>query len=84
MNRIARQTVVRLLLFGLIVPPAQGVLFWIERLLRAMQDTTGATWVARLILVLGVLWLIDLVLLVLALGYNAANITSGEDDTGPE
>jgi hypothetical protein len=75
------RTILRILLTtALLLPPAQLVLFWVERLLAAMDDAQGAQWVARLILALAVLWLIDLVALVLALAINASDARQKDDD----
>ena len=66
-----RSVLVVLISAGLILPLAQGVLFWVAKLLAAMQDTAGQAWVDRLSLACGVLWAIDLTVLVVALGIHA-------------
>ena len=64
---LPRWLLATLLLAAVILPLIQGVLFWVEKLLAAMNDATGAAVVGRLLLAGGILWAIDLVALVVAL-----------------
>ena len=68
---LSRSVVSVLLAAALLFPIAQGILYWVGSLLAAMQDAAGQQFVNRLVMGLGVLWLIDLVVLVIALAINS-------------
>ena len=68
---ISRTILAILLAVAVLLPVAQGVLYWVGNLLSAMDDADGAVFAARLTLALGVFWVLDLILLVLALAVNS-------------
>ena len=70
---IARKVLIGLLVAAIIVPMVVLVLLGVGKLLAAMGDMAGALCVDRLALAGGVFWGIDLILLLLALGMNAAD-----------
>lgn len=77
---VPRSVLATLVGLALLLPLAQGVLFWVGRLLGAMQDVAGEALVGRIVLGLAALWLIDLALLVVALGVAGLG---PPDDRGP-
>ena len=68
---VSRTILAILLALAIFLPVAQGVLFWVANLLAAMDDSTGASFAERLMLGLGVFWVLDLILLLVALGMNS-------------
>ena len=68
---ISRMVLVTLLALAVLLPVAQGVLFWVRELLLAMEDELGAAIVGRLVLVAATVWIFDLIALILALAVNA-------------
>jgi hypothetical protein len=70
---VCRATIVRLLITAVVLPIIVLITLGVSQLLSAMNDAVGAAWLARVALVGGVFWLIDLVLLLIALGINAAD-----------
>ena len=62
-----------LLLAAIVVPMVVLVLLGVGKLLATMGDLTGATWLDRLALAGGMIWGIDLILLLLALSVNAVD-----------
>ncbi len=68
---ISRHVLKILVTLTLVMPVAIVVLLAVARLLAAMQDAAAAAVLDRIALAAGVLWAIDLVCLLLALGINA-------------
>lgn len=56
---------------GCLLPIALVIVLGVSRLLAAMQDGAGAAVLDRIALGLGIVWGIDLVVLLLALGIRA-------------
>ncbi len=59
----SRRLMAVLILLAVVLPIAQGVLYWVGMLLSAMADASGAMFVGRLSLVCGIVWIVDLVVL---------------------
>jgi hypothetical protein len=68
---VSRPILGYLLALSVLLPLAQGVLFWVGKLLLAMQDTAGEAFVSRVSLGCGVLWVLNLVILVIVLAINS-------------
>ncbi|MCA9246367.1 MAG: hypothetical protein KDA42_04600 [Planctomycetales bacterium] len=68
---ISRTILAILLVLALLLPVTQGVLFWVANLLAGMDDTSGAAFTQRLSLAIGVFWMLDLIVLVLAMAVNS-------------
>ncbi len=62
-----RTAILTLLCGAITLPVALGVVLGVGRLLEAMQDAAGAVVLGRIGLAVGMLWTLDLVLLVIAL-----------------
>lgn len=73
-----RSATIFLLLLALVLPVAQGVLYWVALLLGAMQDAPGAAIVGRIVLVCGAVWVIDLVALVIVLALQTLATPPGD------
>ena len=67
---ISRPILTTLVALGLLLPIIDGVLFWLGKLLAAMEDPAGESIVAHLSLTCRILWPVVLVLLVLGMGIN--------------
>jgi hypothetical protein len=70
---VARRVLIALVLVGIIAPTIVVVLVAVAKLLASMGDATGAVCVERLALAIGIFWLIDLILLLMALGVGAVD-----------
>ncbi len=68
---ISRRALNLLVTIGCLLPIALVIVLGVARLLLAMQDTAGAAVLDRIALGTGIVWGIDLVTLVLALGIRA-------------
>ena len=68
---ISRTVLTILVTLAAVLPVAIVVLLAAARLLGAMQDEAAATVLDRVALAIGVVWAIDLLCLVLALGINS-------------
>jgi hypothetical protein len=68
---ISRRVLTILVTTGCVLPLALVVLIGVARLLTAMQDASAATVLDRVALAAGIVWAIDLLCLLLALGINA-------------
>lgn len=84
------QWILRLLLVAIALPILMCLLFGLAYLLTALGDESGSVVVVRANLVLAVLWVFDVLLLVIALGFSAVLIgaprnieTTEEIVTGP-
>jgi hypothetical protein len=75
---ISRRVLTTLVTVAAALPVAIVVLLAAARLLGAMQDDAAARVLDRLALAGGVLWAIDLVALLLALGLNALGSEPGD------
>jgi hypothetical protein len=64
-----------LVTIGAVLPLALVIVLGVSRLLVAMQDTAAATVLDRIALATALVWGIDLVTLILALGINAIGPT---------
>jgi hypothetical protein len=69
---ISRNVISALVQSAIIVPMMVLIVFGAGRLLGSMGDTTGSVWLNRLAVLGGLVWTIGLVLLLVALGINAA------------
>lgn len=79
---ITRRALSLLVSIGCLLPIALVIVLGVARLLSAMQDANGAAALDRIALGLGILWALDLVILLLALGIRALENTAGErEDT---
>lgn len=77
---IPRRYVAPLVLAAIALPIVVCALIGIARLLGAMADAGGALAVDRVALACGILWIVDLLLLVIVLGINSL----GNQDGPPE
>jgi hypothetical protein len=68
---IARKVLIAFVLVAIIVPMVVLLLIGVAKLLAVMGDSLGAVCLDRLALAGGVLWGIDLLLLLVALSVNA-------------
>ncbi len=68
---ISRRVLTILVTTGCVLPIALVVVLGVARLLTAMQDATAAVVLDRIALATGIVWAIDLLCLLLALGINA-------------
>ena len=68
---VPRRAITVLVVGGLVLPIVVTVTLATARLLFAMQDTAGGAALDRVALGAGILWAIDLVSLVVALGIDA-------------
>jgi hypothetical protein len=75
-----RSTLKLLLGLALGLPLLQTLLFWVAGLLRAMGDAAAATFLGRVNVAVGVVWLAVLVGLVVLLAMKAVNESGGAQD----
>jgi hypothetical protein len=68
---VSRRILTVLVTAGCILPIAVVVVLAVARVLAAMQDAAAATVLDRIALAGGVLWAVNLVCLLLAVGINA-------------
>ena len=68
---ISRRVLTVLVTTGCVLPLALVVLLGVARLLGAMQDASGALVLDRIALGVAIVWGVDLLCLLLALGINA-------------
>jgi hypothetical protein len=68
---ISRRALTVLVTVASVLPLAIVVVLAVARLLEAMQDAAAAAVLDRIALGIGILWAIDLVCLLLAIGINA-------------
>lgn len=68
---IPRRVLKILVTIGAVLPLAIAIVLGVARLLVAMQDTAAAAVLDRIALAAAILWGVDLVTLILALGINA-------------
>lgn len=78
---ISRRVLLILVAVACVFPLAIVVLLAVARLLDAMQDAAAAGVLDRVALAIGVLWAIDLLCLLLAIGVNALGPPSGPGDS---
>jgi len=78
---IARHTIALAIAGAIILPIAICLILAVASLLSAMGDSTGGGVLRWVGLGCGIVWILDLILLVLALGINAL---SGPDENGHE
>lgn len=82
-NVFPRRILACVVVATLLLPVLICVLLGVARLLAAMQDVAGAAVVDRLALAAGVLWIVDLVVLVIFAGIElVARPVSGEAAAG--
>jgi hypothetical protein len=75
------RTALKLLLgLALGLPLLQTLLFWVAGLLGAMGDAAAATFLGRMNVGVGVLWLASIVGLVVLLAMKAVNEPAGSQD----
>jgi hypothetical protein len=84
----SRRLIFNLILFAVVLPIAQGVLYWVGLLLSATADESGALLVGRLSLICGIVWVVDLVVLLVLLalavvGSPVVESTDAADEPGP-
>ena len=65
---ISRRILAWLVIVALVLPIALSISVATARLLAAMQDEAGSAALGRAALVLGIVWVVDLVCLVIAVG----------------
>jgi hypothetical protein len=68
---IPRRVLMVLVTIGAVLPLALVIVLGVSQLLLAMQDTAAAAVLDRIALATAIVWGIDLVTLILALGINA-------------
>ncbi len=68
---ISRRVLTILVTTGCVLPLALVVVLAVARLLTAMQDAAAAAVLDRIALAAGIVWAIDLLCLLLALGINS-------------
>ena len=74
---VSRSVLTVLVAAGFVIPVAIAVVMGVGRLLGAMQDAAGAAVLDRVALAIGILWVLDVVCLVLALGINTLGPPTG-------
>lgn len=67
---ILRKILVGLVVAALVLPIVICVVLGVARLLAAMQDAAGAAALDRIALGVAILWVLDLIALLIALGVN--------------
>jgi hypothetical protein len=67
---VSRRLLALLVISALVLPIVICVLMAVGRFLSAMQDEAGALFVERLALAGGVVWGVDLIVLLIAMGIN--------------
>lgn len=75
---ISRRSLNLLVTVGCLLPIALVIVLGVARLLGAMEDASGALVLERIALGLGIVWGIDLVVLLLALGIRTLESTPDE------
>jgi hypothetical protein len=75
---ISRRALTNLITASCVLPVAIVILLAVARLLGAMEDDAARAVVDRIALAIGVIWTIDLVCLLIALGINALGPPSGQ------
>jgi len=78
---ISRRLLTILVTLAAVLPLAIVVVVGASRLLEAMQDSAAAAVLDRISLAVGILWAIDLLCLLLAIGINAVGPPPGSSDT---
>ncbi len=78
---IPKKTLARLLVAALVLPIGLCVVWGIAHLLGAMGDALWAKVLARVALIGTILWVIDLVCLLVALGVHAMGPADGSNDS---
>jgi hypothetical protein len=81
---ILRRALVVLIAVALVLPIVTLILLGTSRLLSAMDDQAGAGVLDRLALAAGVLWAIDLVVLVIVQGLHTLGPPHNRPDFPPE
>ena len=77
---IPRSILTTLVALAAVLPIVALVLLGVAALLGAMQDVSGQAVVTRLGLAAGILWIIDLVVLLVSIGIDALGRGSRSDD----
>jgi len=77
---ISQRVILWQALLGLILPVAGGVIVAAGLLLGAMGDAAGARVCRAIALGVGIVWVIDLVVLLLSLGFRAAGLGPGPSE----
>lgn len=77
---ITRRSLSLLVTVGCLLPIALVIVLGVARLLAAMEDASGAAVLDRIALALAIVWGIDLVALLLALGTRALDANSEHKD----
>jgi len=77
---ITRRALNLLVTIGCLLPVALVIVLGVARLLASMQDASGAAVLERIALGLGIVWGIDLVVLLLALGIRALESTGEREE----
>lgn len=72
---VSRTFLIALIWAALALVVAIAVLAGVSALLRLMEDEVGASWTGRLALVLGVIWVVDLVVLILAMAVKSVGLS---------
>jgi hypothetical protein len=78
---ISRRVLMILVTVAVVFPLAIVVVLAAARLLDAMQDTAAATVLDRIVLAVAILWALDLVCLLLAIGINALGSPPGSGES---
>ena len=76
---ISRRVLTILVAIGCVLPLALVVVLGVSRLLLAMQDTAAAAVLDRIALAVAIVWAVDLLCLLLALGINALGPPASSD-----
>ncbi|MEX0978802.1 MAG: hypothetical protein WDZ48_08130 [Pirellulales bacterium] len=78
---ISRRVLLILVTVAVVFPLVIVVVLAAARLLDAMQDTAAATVLDRIVLAVAILWALDLVCLLLAIGINALGSGPGSGES---
>lgn len=73
---ITRRSLNLLVTVGCLLPIALVIVLGVARLLAAMEDASGAMVLDRIALGVGIVWALDLVVLLLALGIRVMESTT--------
>jgi uncharacterized BrkB/YihY/UPF0761 family membrane protein len=77
---ITRRALNLLVTVGCLLPIALVIVLGVARLLAAMQDASGAAVLDRIALGLGIMWGLDLVVLLLALGIRTLEAAGEQEE----
>ena len=76
-----RKTIARLVIGAVVLPIALSVCFGVGQLLNAMNDVVWAGILFRICLLGAIIWVVNLICLLVALGFHAVGSTSDSRDS---